>query len=94
MSVISDELVKFTENGLVTAAGKDYEFDIIACATGFDVAFAPHLSVAFLPPTCTCGLATNLYHSKVTGLEGLVLQDEWAEVRGSRRTDNEACTVY
>ncbi len=49
MSVISDEIVRFTENGLVTADGKDYEFDIVACATGFNVAFAPHLLVLLLP---------------------------------------------
>ena len=48
MSVISDEIVRFTENGLVTADGKDYEFDIVACATGFNVAFAPHLLVTLL----------------------------------------------
>ena len=34
MSVISDEIMRFTENGLVTADGKDYEFEIVACATG------------------------------------------------------------
>lgn len=33
----------------MTADGKDYEFDIIACATGFNVAFAPHLLVEPLP---------------------------------------------
>ena len=49
MSVISDEIVRFTENGLVTADGKDFEFDIIACATGFNVAFAPHLLVVLFP---------------------------------------------
>ena len=43
MSVISDELVRFTENGLVTADGKDHEFDIVACATSLNNAFAPHL---------------------------------------------------
>lgn len=43
MSIISDELVRFTEYGLVTADGKDYEFDMVACATGLNVAFVPHL---------------------------------------------------
>ncbi|KAF6228775.1 hypothetical protein HO173_011622 [Letharia columbiana] len=59
VSVISDEIVRFTENGLVTADGKDFEFDIIACATGFNVAFAPHF--------------------KMVGVDGVVLQEEWAE---------------
>ena len=43
VTLISDEIVRFTETGLVTADGKDLHFDIVVCATGFDVAFAPHL---------------------------------------------------
>ena len=45
VSTISDEIGRFTETGIVTADGKEWEFDIIVCATGFDVAFAPHLWV-------------------------------------------------
>ncbi|KAL9638316.1 MAG: hypothetical protein Q9164_001621 [Protoblastenia rupestris] len=39
---VSEEILNFTETGLVTADGKHQNFDIIVCATGFDVAFAPH----------------------------------------------------
>lgn len=42
VSVVRNEISRFTETGLITADGKEYEFDIIACCTGYDVAFAPH----------------------------------------------------
>ena len=28
-----------------TADGKEHEFDVIICATGFDVAFTPHIRI-------------------------------------------------
>lgn len=43
--VVHDEIVRFTEQGLVTAAGEQLEFDIIACATGFNVAYVPHFKI-------------------------------------------------
>ncbi|KAL8940818.1 MAG: hypothetical protein Q9216_002607 [Gyalolechia sp. 2 TL-2023] len=42
---VSTEIVKFTEHGIMTADGKEREYDIVVCATGFDVAFAPHYQV-------------------------------------------------
>ncbi|KAL9005333.1 MAG: hypothetical protein Q9188_001897, partial [Gyalolechia gomerana] len=42
---VSAEIVKFTELGIMASDGKEREFDIIVCATGFDVAFAPHYQV-------------------------------------------------
>lgn len=39
---VSKEIVRFTGQGIVTADDKEREFDIVVCATGFDVAFAPH----------------------------------------------------
>ncbi|KAL9594849.1 MAG: hypothetical protein Q9179_005218 [Wetmoreana sp. 5 TL-2023] len=42
---VSKQIVNFTEHGIRTADGKEREFDIIVCATGFDVAFAPHYQV-------------------------------------------------
>ncbi len=45
--VIHQEINRFTEKGLVTADGQDLEFDIIACATGFEVSYVPHLYVVF-----------------------------------------------
>lgn len=58
--------MRFTENGLVTADDKDYEFDIIVCATGFNVAFAPHLSVVPFPQF----IYLNDYSSPIQ-------QDDW-----------------
>ncbi|EXJ74764.1 uncharacterized protein A1O5_01459 [Cladophialophora psammophila CBS 110553] len=43
--VIHDEIARFTETGLVTAAGEELDFDIIACATGFDIAYTPHFKI-------------------------------------------------
>ncbi|CAG8904552.1 unnamed protein product [Penicillium egyptiacum] len=43
--VITNEIARFTQKGLQTAEGKEHEFDLIICATGFDVAFAPHFTV-------------------------------------------------
>ncbi|KIW87486.1 uncharacterized protein Z519_11809 [Cladophialophora bantiana CBS 173.52] len=43
--VIHDEIARFTETGLVTAAGEEWDFDIIACATGFDIAYTPHFKI-------------------------------------------------
>ncbi|KAI4173141.1 MAG: hypothetical protein LQ343_003068 [Gyalolechia ehrenbergii] len=39
---VSAEIVKSTELGIMASDGKEREFDIVICATGFDVAFAPH----------------------------------------------------
>lgn len=52
---VSKEILNFTEKGIVSVDGKEREFDIIVCATGFDVAFAPHLYVADLPMVCHRG---------------------------------------
>lgn len=60
VSVVSDEISKFTETGLITANGQSYDFDIIACCTGFDVAFAPHLLVC---------LARYIFKKKKISLE-------------------------
>lgn len=41
--VITDPIEQFTEKGIQTTGNEEREFDLIICATGFDVAFAPHL---------------------------------------------------
>ncbi|KAL2004939.1 hypothetical protein VTN00DRAFT_2789 [Thermoascus crustaceus] len=41
VDVESDKIIGFTENGIKTAAG-EREFDIVVCATGFDVSFTPY----------------------------------------------------
>lgn len=51
VSVVSDKIAKFTETGILMANGQSYDFDIVACCTGFDVAFAPHLLVSASPET-------------------------------------------
>ncbi|KIW82108.1 hypothetical protein Z517_05135 [Fonsecaea pedrosoi CBS 271.37] len=43
--VVHDEIVRFTETGLVTASGEQLDFDLIACATGFDIAYTPHFRI-------------------------------------------------
>ncbi|KAJ9613307.1 hypothetical protein H2200_003249 [Cladophialophora chaetospira] len=45
VNVVHDEIVRFTETGLVTASGNELEFDIIACATGFKIAYTPHFKI-------------------------------------------------
>ncbi|KIW63896.1 hypothetical protein PV04_08864 [Phialophora macrospora] len=45
VSVVHDEIVRFTETGLVTASGQEFEFDIVACATGFNIAYTPHFRI-------------------------------------------------
>lgn len=46
VKVIHDEIVRFTENGIVTATGEELDFDIIACATGFKIAYTPHFTIS------------------------------------------------
>ncbi|KAG7048037.1 FAD/NAD(P)-binding domain-containing protein [Colletotrichum scovillei] len=41
----SQELASFTEKGLVTADGRELEFDAIICATGFDVSAVPSFPI-------------------------------------------------
>ncbi|KAI1502626.1 cyclohexanone monooxygenase [Biscogniauxia marginata] len=45
VNTVQDEIKSFTETGLVTAGDRTYDFDIIVCATGFDVAYTPHFPV-------------------------------------------------
>ncbi|KIX10029.1 uncharacterized protein Z518_01110 [Rhinocladiella mackenziei CBS 650.93] len=45
VKVVHDEIVRFTETGLVTASGEEMDFDIIACATGFHIAYTPHFKI-------------------------------------------------
>ncbi|KAK1478876.1 hypothetical protein CTAM01_14897 [Colletotrichum tamarilloi] len=41
----SQELASFTEKGLMTADGRELEFDAIICATGFDVSAVPSFPI-------------------------------------------------
>ncbi|RAH41072.1 flavin-containing monooxygenase [Aspergillus brunneoviolaceus CBS 621.78] len=43
--VVTDPIEQFTEKGIQTTGNEEREFDLIICATGFDVAFAPHFPV-------------------------------------------------
>lgn len=45
---IHEEIVRFTETGLVTASGEELDFDLVACATGFDIAYVPHFKITGL----------------------------------------------
>lgn len=42
VSVVSSDIVSFTSKGIQTADGTEHEFDVIVCATGFDVSWRPH----------------------------------------------------
>ncbi|KAI9368961.1 cyclohexanone monooxygenase [Aspergillus egyptiacus] len=46
--VVTDTIARFTEKGIQLKDGQNLEFDVIICATGFDVAFAPHFTVTGL----------------------------------------------
>ncbi|KAK6209485.1 steroid monooxygenase [Colletotrichum tabaci] len=42
VTVVSSSIQEMTPKGIKTADGKEHEFDIIICATGFDVSWRPH----------------------------------------------------
>lgn len=50
-----EDILRITPSGILTKTGVEYEADIIACATGFDIQFSPHY--------------------KITGINGLVMQE-------------------
>ncbi|KAL4874222.1 hypothetical protein BJY04DRAFT_31120 [Aspergillus karnatakaensis] len=41
VSVVSSSIQEITPNGIRTADGEEHEFDVIVCATGFDVSWKP-----------------------------------------------------
>ncbi|KAJ5150457.1 uncharacterized protein N7500_010646 [Penicillium coprophilum] len=43
--VVTTEIAHFTETGIQMTDGEHHEFDLIVCATGFEIAFAPHFKV-------------------------------------------------
>jgi cation diffusion facilitator CzcD-associated flavoprotein CzcO len=40
-----DDILAFTEKGILTKSGGELEFDIIVCATGFDTTFRPRFPI-------------------------------------------------
>jgi cation diffusion facilitator CzcD-associated flavoprotein CzcO len=58
VNVIHGSIKRFTPTGLETDSNQAFDFDLIACATGFEVSYVPHF--------------------KITGLNGAVMQEEWA----------------
>lgn len=44
VTFVSDEIECFTQRGL-RSGGKEYEFEVIVCATGFDVSAIPGLPI-------------------------------------------------
>lgn len=42
VEVISDSISEITQTGIKTADGVVHEFDVIVCATGFDVSWRPY----------------------------------------------------
>ena len=45
VQVVTESVVKFTENGVVDESGTEHKVDVVICATGFDVSFTPHFEV-------------------------------------------------
>lgn len=41
VSLISDEIAEITPKGIKTVDGVEHQFDVIVCATGFDVSWPP-----------------------------------------------------
>lgn len=42
VTVVSNSISEITSKGIKTEDGAEHEFDIIVCATGFDVSWRPH----------------------------------------------------
>lgn len=45
VTVTNDPILKFTEQGIITQTGSEYNLDVIVCATGFDTSYRPSFSV-------------------------------------------------
>ncbi|KAG5752886.1 hypothetical protein H9Q72_005652 [Fusarium xylarioides] len=45
VKVVFEGVSKFTTTGLVTSEGKEFDFDLIACATEFDISYTPHFKI-------------------------------------------------
>lgn len=45
VTLAEGDIVCFTERGLKTSTGREYEADVIICATGFDVSFKPYFPI-------------------------------------------------
>ncbi|KIN03267.1 hypothetical protein OIDMADRAFT_119824 [Oidiodendron maius Zn] len=43
--IVHEGVAQLNEKGLVTTSGKTFEFDIIACATGFSIQYVPHFKI-------------------------------------------------
>lgn len=41
VSVVSSSIQEFTQKGIRTTDGMEHDFDVIVCATGFDVSWKP-----------------------------------------------------
>lgn len=45
VQVVTESAVRITEDGVVDESGTEHKVDVLICATGFDVSFAPHFDV-------------------------------------------------
>lgn len=45
VEVVYGEIERITEKGVLSANGKEYELDVLICATGFDVSFKPRFAL-------------------------------------------------
>ena len=45
VTTVHEQIVRITPRGLMVASGKEIEVDVLACATGFEVAYVPHFKI-------------------------------------------------
>lgn len=45
VTVLTDSVVRLTEDGVVDASGNEHKVDVVVCATGFNTSFTPHFKV-------------------------------------------------
>jgi hypothetical protein len=48
VTTVHEEIKSITSTGIVTSSGKEVDVDIIACGTGFEVSYVPHLYFALI----------------------------------------------
>jgi cation diffusion facilitator CzcD-associated flavoprotein CzcO len=45
VKVVHGSIKRFTETGIETSSGQTFDFDLVACATGFEVSYVPHFKI-------------------------------------------------
>jgi cation diffusion facilitator CzcD-associated flavoprotein CzcO len=45
VEVVTESVIRLTEDGIVDESGTEHQVDVVICATGFDTSFTPHFRV-------------------------------------------------